>query len=153
VTSTDTRSLAPYEHRVIGALVPAPCASCGGSPRVYRDPDVNNPFSVRCESAGQTSHRGGSKVQFGKTERGAVAAWNLQQANCEPLGKLTPTPIPPMPTPSPIRRHYIEAEDLRAPRPLCKCGLSEPCNGCLDGTPGFQRAQSYGEASQRIRCA
>lgn len=111
-----------------------PCRFCQGAPVVTNNPDNHQPWSVHCARRGQAGHRGhnGNAVP-GKTERGAVGAWNRRQlggtnAMCKP--------------------HVAIEKDTRV---FCKiCGLSEP-HECFTTIAGFQRHSDASSTSVGYR--
>jgi hypothetical protein len=77
----ERKSLVPHMNVVIGTPRMAACGSCGESAVMLHYEGAENPYSVRCKNASLLSHRGGSKVAYGKTERGAAVVWNRQQGH------------------------------------------------------------------------
>ena len=127
----DLTTVTDYQHRVRGEVPSAlPCHHCQGRAVVVHHPELSFDYSVRCENIGRSSHRGGGSARYGKTERGAIAAWNRHQ-------------LPNR------KRNYMLADDLEMAAPHCpRCGLRGE-HECLHGD-GYQR-EDRGEASRRVR--
>ena len=138
--STPEASAAPYQHRVVSGKPTPRLCTCGVAPVVRYDGDRSPGWSVSCPNRATKAevryNRDGkcenTRLRWRTTKDGAISAWNVA---------MNPTP----------RRNYIAAEDSAKPRTFCRCGLSLPCNDCLEGTAGFQRKQSHGDASARVR--
>ena len=99
----ERKSLVPKMNVVLGAPRMAACRSCGAAATMLFYEGAENPYSVRCKNASLLSHRGGSKVAYGKTERGAAVAWNRQQGQSPDEHAESAAPVssgivfPPMP--------------------------------------------------------
>jgi hypothetical protein len=116
-----------------------PCGDCGAigvhSFRTEKDPGhvIQCPNRRRHHGTAAENAKACRNImtKYRTTHAAAITAWNHFN---------NPT----------ARRNYDEAEDLSKPRDRCpKCHMIEP-HECLVGD-GFQRKQSYSDASSRVR--
>jgi hypothetical protein len=128
-------------NRVVNGNPPIrPCPACGAIGVVRYESAKSPGWTVVCPNRATVAERkynrdgkcSNTKIRWRTTKSAAISVWNVE---CNPNR----------------RKNYDAAEDLRKPRAFCRCGLSLPCNGCLEGTNGFQRKSSYDDASRRVR--
>ena len=117
-----------------------PCGDCGAigvhSFRTEKDPGhvIQCPNRRRHHGTAAENAKACRNImtKYRTTHAAAITAWNHFN---------NPT----------ARKNYDEIVDMSKPRPLCKCGLSLPCNSCLENTNGFQRLGDHGHPSARVR--
>jgi hypothetical protein len=127
-------------NRVVNGNPPIrPCPACGAIGVVRYEGAKSPGWAVVCPNRATVAERkynrdgkwGNTKIRWRTTKSAAISAWNVES--------------------NPNRRkNYDATEDLATAAPHCqRCGLRGE-HECLVGH-GFQRKQSYDDASRRVR--